>query len=280
MDFFIGIDSDGTVFDTMVIKHNKAFIPMAIKIWNLEGIEKEYYEVAEYVNLHSNLRGINRFPGLLLIFEYLDERQDVKASGVRLPDYSGLKEFVNSDLPMSFNSLKGFTATKKSKFLSELMEWSLGGDELFSKYANGLKPFEYVRESLILANKYADLMIISSATTNGLKKDWSEGGILKYISKVSGQEDGSKQQQLNEATLGKYYKNRILIIGDALGDLKAAKASDALFFPINYGDEAQSWKRFYYEALNRFLNGTYAGAYEDSIVDEFMRFLSDKKPWV
>ncbi len=29
-DFFIGVDSDGTAFDSMTIKHKKAFIPAFI----------------------------------------------------------------------------------------------------------------------------------------------------------------------------------------------------------------------------------------------------------
>ena len=35
-DFFIGIDSDGTVFDSMTLKHTFSFIPAAIKVFELE----------------------------------------------------------------------------------------------------------------------------------------------------------------------------------------------------------------------------------------------------
>jgi hypothetical protein len=34
--FFIGLDSDGTAFDTMTIKHTKVFIPVAIKTGHLQ----------------------------------------------------------------------------------------------------------------------------------------------------------------------------------------------------------------------------------------------------
>lgn len=33
------------------------------------------------------------------------------------------------------------------------------------------------------------------------------------------------------------------MIGDAPGDLKAARGNGALFFPVNPGDEEESWKR-------------------------------------
>ena len=45
------------------------------------------------------------------------------------------------------------------------------------------------------------------------------------------------------------------MIGDAPGDLKAARANDALFFPINPGHEDESWERFYEEAVHKFLAG-------------------------
>ena len=38
------------------------------------------------------------------------------------------------------------------------------------------------------------------------------------------------------------------MVGDAPGDLKAAKANKALFYPINPGSEDASWKRFHDEA--------------------------------
>ena len=35
-DFFVGIDSDGTAFDSMKIKHTFSFIPAAIEVFGLE----------------------------------------------------------------------------------------------------------------------------------------------------------------------------------------------------------------------------------------------------
>ena len=36
-DFFVGIDSDGCVFDSMEIKHKECFAPMFIKHFRLNG---------------------------------------------------------------------------------------------------------------------------------------------------------------------------------------------------------------------------------------------------
>ena len=43
--FFIGIDSDGTAFDSMTIKHTDSFIPMIFKIWGIEDKKEEICEL-------------------------------------------------------------------------------------------------------------------------------------------------------------------------------------------------------------------------------------------
>jgi hypothetical protein len=69
------------------------------------------------------------------------------------------------------------------------------------------------------------------------------------------------------------------MIGDAPGDLDAARGNDALFFPVNPGAEEKSWERFYREALPRFFAGTYGGAYEAALIAEFEALLPDTPPW-
>lgn len=272
-EFFIGVDSDGCAFDSMEIKHKKVFIPIAIKLWKLEGCEAEFTKAAELINLYSNLRGVNRFHGLLLTFEYVEKKMGKTDSN--LPNYSDLKSFVNSSLPMSNESLEKYALENKSQFLEELIMWSVQSDELFSELVEGLKPFGYVNESLEMVSKQADTMIVSAATTAGLNKDWGDADLLKYMTLVAGQEVGGKQEQLKYAMAGKYKENKALMIGDAPGDMKAAKANGALFYPIMPGQEEKSWKQFYEEASSKFFLGDYAGEYEEKLIDEFLKILSE-----
>src|SRR6187455_3230478 len=65
-EFFIGIDSDGCVFDSMEIKHKECFAPMFIKHFNLQAVSKYAREVWEFVNLYSKTRGANRFRRFLV----------------------------------------------------------------------------------------------------------------------------------------------------------------------------------------------------------------------
>lgn len=105
-DFFVGIDSDGCVFDSMEIKHKECFIPNIIKYWNLQAVSKYAREAAEFVNLYSKWRGINRFPALLRVFELLRERPEVQKRNVLIPDVPALMEFDNSGVALSNPALK------------------------------------------------------------------------------------------------------------------------------------------------------------------------------
>jgi hypothetical protein len=69
------------------------------------------------------------------------------------------------------------------------------------------------------------------------------------------------------------------MIGDALGDLKAARDNNALFFPIVPGREEQSWERFYEQDSEMFFNGTFTGAYQQELLKEFDAALPAKAPW-
>ena len=69
------------------------------------------------------------------------------------------------------------------------------------------------------------------------------------------------------------------MVGDAPGDLKAAQAVGALFYPIDPGAEDASWQRFFEEALPRFFAGTYAGDYMDAQLDRFQALLPERPTW-
>ena len=69
------------------------------------------------------------------------------------------------------------------------------------------------------------------------------------------------------------------MIGDAPGDRLAAKENNAMFYAINPRKEEASWERFYKEAYDKFLEGTYEGAYEQMVIDEFEALLPEKPDW-
>jgi phosphoglycolate phosphatase-like HAD superfamily hydrolase len=143
----------------------------------------------------------------------------------------------------------------------------------------GLPPFPYVRECLDKAEGKADKMVCSQTPTEALVREWEEQDLTKCVFTICGQEMGTKGEHILFASDGRYENYKILMIGDAFGDLKAARANKALFFPINPGDEETSWQRLYEEGLDKFFAGEFAGNYEASLLTEFERYLPEIPPW-
>ncbi|MCU0484891.1 MAG: HAD family hydrolase [Anaerolineales bacterium] len=278
--FFVGIDSDGCAFDAMELKQKECFIPSTIRVWGLQPISKYARETAEWVNLYSKWRGANRWPALVKVFELLAERPEVQARGVHVPEGKALKEFIASGFSPSEAGLKAYIASGHGE--EELwrgLEWTRTIDSLVAATVRNVPPFPFVRQSLQKLQGKADLMVVSTTASDALTREWGEHGLAQYMALIAGQDKGTKKQHLEFTAKGKYNDDRILMIGDALGDCEAAHAVHALFYPIIPGSEERSWLRFHDEASEKLLNGTYAGAYEAALIAEFEKLLSDTPPW-
>ena len=279
-DFFIGIDSDGCVFDTMEIKHKECFIPNNIKYWSLQAVSKYARETAEFVNLYSRWRGINRFPALVMSLDLLREMEDVKKRGITIPELPEVRSFIDSGKPLSNPSLEEYISENgASNELALALKWSNAVNSTIDDMVSGIPPFPFLRESLEKLFDTADMLVVSATPGEALNKEWSENKIDHFVRVIAGQEMGSKKEHLTLAAGRKYGKDRVLMIGDAPGDLKAAKETNALFFPIMPGDEDLSWQLFYDEAADVFLNGEYAGNYEEGLIKKFLNRLPETPPW-
>ena len=279
-DFFIGIDSDGCVFDTMEIKHKECFIPNNIKYWNLQAVSKFARETAEFVNLYSRWRGINRFPALVMSLDLLRDWEDVQKRQASIPELPEVRAFIDSGRPLSNPSLDEYIAEKgETEELARAREWSHAVNRTVDDIVNGIPPFPYVRESLEKLQDTADMLVVSATPGDALNKEWSESKIDHFVRVIAGQEMGSKKEHLALAAGNKYKEGRVLMIGDAPGDMKAAKDNNALFYPIMPGEEDVSWQRFYEEAADVFIRGDYAGSYEEKLISEFLDHLPETPPW-
>jgi phosphoglycolate phosphatase-like HAD superfamily hydrolase len=277
--FFVGIDSDGCAFDSMEIKHKECFCPNIIKLWDLQPVSKYAREAAEFVNLYSKWRGINRWPALVMVFDLLRERPEVIARGAKITEAKRLREFMASGQPLSDAGLKAYMAQHPDPELDKAWVWTKAVNASITDLVHGVPPFPYMRESLQALQDKADVVVVSATPTEALTREWEEHDIAKYARIIAGQEMGSKKQHLALAAKGKYPPDHILMMGDAPGDREAAKANGTLFFPINPGQEEKSWERFFKEGLARFTAGTYAGAYEASLIAEFETLLPSVPPW-
>lgn len=271
-EIFVGIDSDGTAFDTMTVKHTHAFIPCMIRVWHMQSYADAVYRTAEYVNLYSRHRGINRFPGLVLTFDLL---RDKLGAAFQVGDYEALRQYCSAGVPLSNDGLAAYMQAHPDAFLEQVMRWSREADALFAKKAHGLPPFAHMAQTVASMKPYADLMVVSAASAKGLREDWGHAGLLEQMDYVAGQEAGSKTQQLALAMQAGYAPERCLMIGDGDGDYRAAKENGMCFYPIVPAREAESWRLLGEKYFELFRAGTYQGAVEERLYDSFLNVLSE-----
>jgi phosphoglycolate phosphatase-like HAD superfamily hydrolase len=278
-DFLVGIDSDGCAFDTMEVKHKECFIPNTIQYFDLQPVSKFAREAAEFVNLYSKWRGINRFPALTMTLDLLRERPEVKKRGVKIRELASVEEWIKRETKLAMPALKVEVEKLKDADLTRTHDWSKAVNDAIDRMVHGVPPFPFVAETLRKLAGVADIIVCSATPGKALQKEWEEHGIASFTQAICGQEVGSKKEILAHAMKAGYLKERVLMIGDAPGDRAAATGVGALFYPINPGNEDASWERFFKESCDRFLAGSYAGQYESALIAEFDAYLPEIPPW-
>ncbi len=288
-EFLMAIDSDGCVFDSMNPKQSIAFHPKIMEFYELWGIESYLREVAEFVNLFSRTRGCNRFIALQHIYRFLRGRPEAREvmieQGIRLPETTALDAYVEAykDISLGNPTLEEYVQKKaKSSLessLSKLLAWSKAVNLAIANKIKNIPPFDYIRESLSLASQNADLVVVSQTPYEALDREWRQHNLDGYVAAIAGQEMGKKEEHIRIAAQKRYPSDKILMIGDAPGDKKAADANGALFYPIIPGRETESWKKLAKEALLKFFGGTFVGDYQEAIIAEFDQALPSRPPW-
>lgn len=284
-DFLVAIDSDGCAFDAMGIKQRECFCPMMIAYFGLQPVAEAARECKMFADLYSKTRGANRHKTMVRILtELLPIHPLVKDRNFKVPEFHYYFEWVQNPKSMlSDAGLKkaiGDSANAdEHKELQQALKWSQRVNEMVTEVVKDVPPFRFVRESLEKVFPIADIMVCSATPIEALEREWKEHGLKPYAKVIAGQEMGSKAQHLATVSETKYEKDKILMLGDALGDLDAAKTNDVLFYPINPGKEDASWKKFHDEAFDKFISCSYVGAYEEAVITEFKKCLPEHPSW-
>lgn len=276
--FLVCIDSDGCAFDTMEIKHKECFCPAYIEYFGLQAVSKYARDAWDFANLYSRYRGIHRLLSLLKALEVLAERREVQERHFTSPALTELRSYVQQGMPLSNAGLQAYLDQHPdARDIRTALEWSVEVNRRVGRMVHGVPPFPHMRESLEKLSHHADIVIVSATQQLALEREWGEHNLLPLVSAVKGQESGSKKEII-AALRGDYSPDHVLMIGDAPGDLEAARANDALFFPICPDQEAESWAAFA-QCMDAFLNGNYAGPMEAEQIAHFETLLPDEPAW-
>jgi phosphoglycolate phosphatase-like HAD superfamily hydrolase len=278
-DWLVAIDSDGCAFDSMEIKHKECFIPNIIKYWDLQPVSKFARAAAEFVNLYSKWRGINRFPALTMVFDLLGDWPEVIERGAGIPTALPLREWIKRESKLSNPTLTAEVEITGDSVLRQALEWSQAVNDMIAELVYGVPPFPHVRRSIEKVAERADVIVCSATPCEALEREWREHGLAPFVKVIAGQEMGSKKEHLALAIEGRYDTDKVLMIGDAPGDRKAAETNEVAFYPVNPGYEEGSWKRFADEVADRFFDGAYDARLQGELITDFESLLPSTPPW-
>jgi phosphoglycolate phosphatase-like HAD superfamily hydrolase len=278
-EFFIGIDSDGCVFDTMELKQKKFFIPAAIEHFHLYAIEDVLQETWEFVNLYSIHRGGNRLLSLIKVFELLGKREEVIKERIPLPDLDPLKIWAKNETKLGNDTLRKYYESTLDSRIGAVLNWSEEINRQISERMGKAHLFAGAIKAIESIVSYADAIVVSQTPLEALEREWEEHGIRKYVNIIAGQEHGTKAEHIALTAKGKYSDDKILLIGDAFGDKNAAEDNGILSFPVIPGKEDLSWKIFLEEGSGKFREGTFRGNYQSELNNEFVKSLPEVPPW-
>ena len=267
-DYLICVDSDGCAMDTMDIKHIRCFGPCMVKEWGLEQWESQILHRWNEINLYTLTRGINRFKGLSLAL------REINDTYMPIEDIDMLEAWVRETKELSNAALTRAIQSSDSIVLRKALSWSQSVNQAIDRLPFELKkPFDGVREGLKAAHEYADVVIVSSANRQAVVEEWQEYGLLDYVDEIMAQDVGSKAFCIREMLKKGYSTDKVMMVGDALGDYEAACKNGVFYYPILVRNEKKSWVELKSVAVEKLTNGQFAGEYQQQKIDQFMQNL-------
>ena len=263
-DFLICIDSDGCAMDTMNSKHFNSFGPEYVKTYGLEEYREEALQHWNEVNLFSGTRGINRFKGLAMALREMSNRKGIKFDGLE-----GFEDWCENAPQLSNPALLEECQKTRNECMEKALLWSIHVNLSIVEAQDEDMPFENVKDAMDEMSKHADLTAVSSANGQAVDSEWTKHKIKENCRVLLCQEAGSKAYCIERLLEKGYDKSKVLMVGDAPGDKKAALDNGVRFYPIIVEKEGFSWKRLKEESSVKLLNGEFDDNYQEQLIKEF-----------
>ena len=267
--YLVCVDSDGCAIDSMDIKHYRCFGPCMVEEWNLSTWSDEILKRWNDINLYTKTRGINRFKGLSMAL------QEINNQYIKIEDLETLVNWVETTNELSNASLqREIEKNQESISLKKALSWSNSVNTNIKKLPEEeILPFEKVKEALSLAHIDADVAIVSSANLGAVLEEWKRHELLPHTDIVLAQNAGTKAYCIQELLKFGYDPKDVVMCGDALGDMDAANKNNVNYFPILVRHEKESWEEFVNNGFNKLKEGTLSGSYQEELINKFLKNL-------
>ncbi|WP_027437956.1 HAD family hydrolase [Lachnospira multipara] len=245
-DFLICVDSDGCAMDTMDIKHFNCFGPCMVAEWNLSKWNDEILVRWNEINLYSMTRGINRFAGLAKALDEINKKY------CEIPYIDEFLSWTETAAELSNRAVEKMFKDTGCPIFSKALNWSNAVNKSINELDDSLKkPFDNVLEGLKMAHTVADIAVVSSANREAVVEEWQRFKLTDYVDCLCCQDSGTKALCIEKLKSLGYENDHILMVGDAPGDMAAAKSNDVYFYPILVRHEKESWEELKTKGISK-----------------------------
>jgi phosphoglycolate phosphatase-like HAD superfamily hydrolase len=222
-----------------------------VEEWQLQEWRDPILKRWDVINLYSMTRGINRFKGLTLALQEINEKY------TPIDGTAELRRWVKETKELSTSALEAEVRRNCAPILKKALNWSYAVHKAIAALSNDEKrAFDGVKPGIVSVRDFADIAVVSGVKRDAVEKEWEKLGLLQYVDLVLCQDTNSKAHCIAELKKKGYPEENILMVGAAPGDKAAAELNGVCFYPILVRHEAESWGEFP-EAVRRFTNGTY-----------------------
>jgi phosphoglycolate phosphatase-like HAD superfamily hydrolase len=288
-DFAVCIDTDGCVLDNMWAKQVVVFHPHYMDMNGLREMEMLFRIHAEHHNLWASTRGCDRYIAVGLTLQSLLTDRAAQDAGCMdhvkdlLASVEGYVRFVEESKGAKAFGIPSLTEHHRKHGLeynvTRLLGWSEAVDRTFQFVTLGIPPFDAVPDTVRYLAQNGDILVVSATPYSDLADWWTRTGLARHVQAIAGKEMGKKDDHIRLLKqAGGYADDRVIMVGDGGGDLKAARVNKALFYPTVPGKEQEAWAGAQ-EAFGAFFAGRYRGAMEDRLVADFDAALLKEGPW-
>ncbi len=263
-EFLVCVDSDGCAMDTMDIKHIRCFGPYMVDEWELDAWRDPILKRWNDINLYTETRGINRFKGLAMALKEIDEQY------TRIENVNVLAEWAENAKELSNPAVKAEYERTGNEIFAKVLRWSEATNRAIDALPQAEKrPFAGVSEGLAMMQSFADVAVVSSANRGAVEEEWELYGLLENVDVLLCQDAGTKADCIEGLLAKGYAPDKVLMVGDAVGDQKAAEKNGVYYYPILVRHETESWEELKAEGLRRLRECDY-GAYGEKKKQEFI----------
>ena len=162
--------------------------------------------------------------------------------------------------------------------MKQALAWSKAVNKTIEEIVRGVPPFPYVRECLEKLTAAADMIVVSATPSEALKREWEEHDLAKYVARSAARRSAARKNR--SPTPSKYpagphaddrRRPRRLQGGRGQRRLVLSDQSRRTKTPVGGGSTTR--------ASTASSTGTFAGEYQEQLLDEFDAILPEQPPW-